>query len=415
MNSTLIFMFLILATFAACRFFSKFAESFIFLNSAIFAILGLALGSNMGFGILNQTILESTNLFIYFIIGLLSFTSGLKIDFKEFMKGHWFPSGLLSFVQLFFIFALMLLVFLLSLLITMTETPSWSGLLEFTTKNEFKEMLLLVLLISILSLFTSGLSHFFNHDHLKKHTPVFNATIKISSLMQGIAIIAASSTIFFIKLEHLADSEKFYSLVLRGFTVLLAPMLAILFAMFIGSMKNGPKIVLATLGGVLFASGSGLAIGHSIFILPFLMGLFLNIFFKESSNLAFRLKSFEYPAGIFIIMITGAHLAPIRPSIIFIAAIYIGLRLFFYLYLANAFLGPFMGRQHFGLPMSGRGFIAQGPFIVGMALLLNSNLPTMGNDLLVLALVSVICNEYFGSRFAKDLMIDCDELTPENK
>lgn len=406
-NSTLLFIMLLLFAFGASRFFGRYAEKISFLKNLVFCTLGVLIGPSLGFSILKHEALDTLGLLTHFILGLIAFNTGLKTFRYKSTPTFIRKVATDSFLQFFtigLIFAAIGFIY-----ISQTENIPLSNFQGIYHSSLFNQTILFAFTLGVMSLFTSGVSHFYEKKDIKLLAPVFSSISQFSTFFEIMALASITLTLFGINL-FISHSESFETVMIRLLYLLFAPILGALFVIFIGKENNDDRMTIATLGGVLFSTGIGIVLTDNYLFFPFLMGLTISKMFKNSELISNILSKIEDPTSILLIILFSASIQ--RPTLmtVGICFFFILLRYFYLLKFKDYIIGSEISRHNLSIKNFGRGFIAQDALLLGAAALMGEQLEQWANPLLFIAIVSIVMNEFLGAGSVKTLLIDSDEL-----
>jgi len=246
------------------------------------------------------------------------------------------------------------------------------------------------------------------NNEIRKDNIVFKIIENLAVALRGWGILFCSLILAFKYLASGTSNGGFYPWV--ALFTLSAPILALLFTIFIGKENDENRIMLATLGVVLFASGVGIFLGVGALAINLIMGIFTGILFSGKKKLNNILITLEAPAMAIILLIASAGMSKPSLWVLVVFLVYLLCRFVLIFGVLGLFSGAFFEDKSIRPYNFGRGLISQDAFSVALAFYLGEFLPNYKGQILFCALMSMIIFEYIGFRFSQNIIIDSDEV-----
>jgi hypothetical protein len=282
-----------------------------------FALLGLVLGPEIGFGVLGKAQLAALNPFLQGILGLVGFVLGLRA--RALFSGRRVAfAGMVAALGCCLSLAAVTVLLLMNSAVFHTATGAdrllfqrplgtyFGNVFELTVGVEHLQLSLgIATAVSVSSL---GLRAAGGAGNGGAVSNFLRANASASQLV-GIALLG-----LLLAASRATESGNRFSLSVGQWsvaTIAVGILCGVLFAMFIGREQDRMRIFLATVGLVTFASGVGEALGVSPMFVNLLAGVTVAGLSPHATALRDELHRLEQPLRIIVMVFVGAlWLAP---------------------------------------------------------------------------------------------------------
>lgn len=190
--------------------------------------------------------------------------------------------------------------------------------------------------------------------------------------------------------------------------LLLGGVCGLLFSFFIGREQNSQRLFLATVGGVIFASGAGTALQISPLFVNLIAGFTVALTSAHSERVREEIDRLTHPLFVMTMLLAGAMWRPPDSA---------WLWLFPVVFVLARWLARMLSLRVFGPPLIetppriGQGLLAQGTASIAVALDFSQRFPDFTPLVLSTVLVAALGNELFSHRALRALLIDTSDGT----
>lgn len=190
----------------------------------------------------------------------------------------------------------------------------------------------------------------------------------------------------------------------------LGALCGVLFSLFIGREQDPQRIFLASVGGVIFASGVGTALGISPLFVNLVAGLTVGLTSSHAPAVAREIDRLAHPLFVLTMLLGGAMWQPPGDAWLWLlTGVFVVGRLAAQTLFINLF-----GRALIETPPRvAQGLLAQGTASIALALDFSQQYPSFGPLVLSTVLGAALINEVFSHRALRALMLDLGEGRPE--
>ncbi|MDA8791784.1 hypothetical protein N9N67_00990 [Bacteriovoracaceae bacterium] len=403
-STSLIFTLIIILAFAASKLVNYFGRNSSFVKISVFFILGTLLGPNFNNALVSADGMSSLKILAYILGSSLSFWIGLKLLPSKTEKYlisktfiiYIFSSGLffMMFVSLFFIVG--------------RKYFGINSIEDFYQSRYYY----LILFLSFVFPYSSGLIHFFTTKDVKSSGVVFPFINQVNNALQFWVIIALGLLTFSTQLfSGFTDHQVTSTHAIVTLSMLaIGPLLGFLLTQFIGKSNQENRIILATLGGVFFAAGLGFHLGCGVLLINVLMGIMVSKLYKDADKLAKIIQAQRQPILAIVLVVASSNISIPSFEIIGLAALFITLRFAFIQFLLAKQITLFFFKTPNHFQFLGRGVLAQDTVIVVLAMMIGEYYPEISSEIIFISLINLLFFEIVGLNKARAMLIDCDEL-----
>lgn len=312
MSITVLLVLIIVLAFLIGGVVERWLPKIVSRSGIEYALLGILLGEQAGFGVLGTTELLTLDPFLQMILGLVGFILGLR-GRDLFQQRGMAVAGLIASVGCFASVAVFIALLLMNSAVFTpaagaADTLLYSRQLGVWFDNTFaltlseqhvRASLGLAAAVSVSSL---GVSAMTNH----KEGAVTRFLKASASASQVVGILALG---LLLAAARAVDDENRFSLSIWEWTIAATAFGLIcgaLFVLFIGREQDRMRIFLATVGLVTFASGTGVALGVSPMFINLIAGMTVAAASSHALTLHTELRRLERPLRIIVMVFVGA-------------------------------------------------------------------------------------------------------------
>ncbi len=415
-NPTLVLVALIVFAFAISRLLHRYAERVALVSGIEYAVVGVLIGPLMPFGLLTEETLESLDLLVTLLLGLIGFMVGLHARealrrFEHFLAGS--VAGLLVSLTVAVV-TLGLLQWLqpeyLADPTPLFEFPVWTDGVRLYELWASEEALWLALTLGAAAAIASSTAIEAAADRWRAEGPPVNLLRDLASAGQVMAIL-----LFGLALagDRAVEAAGGYGLSLIEWAMLTGAAGAItglLFTIFIGGAEDDLRLYLATLGVVIFAAGIGAALGVSPLFVNLVAGLTVAATSSHGDRLRNNLDRLRRPASILLLVFAGIAWRPVSGWMWLIPAAYLLTRVGTRLVASRFAVSTFVHGVEFR--KVGGGLIGQGSLAAAIALSYAQGHPQRGHIVLTAVLVPMLITDLFAVRTLRRVLANAGAIRP---
>lgn len=203
-------------------------------------------------------------------------------------------------------------------------------------------------------------------------------------------------------LRELTTLEWWVATVAVGFVC------GLLFVTFIGDEESPPRVFLATVGTVIFATGMAAAMGISPLLVNLVVGATVGGFSRHAAALQRVIEGLHHPAYVLLLILVGALWTPPPALLWALIPIYLLLR----------WAGLHVGTRAasaaaeipLGSPRFGEGLLAQGAFALAIATNYLQLVPEDGSALVTVAVAAILAEDLVADRLLRRVLADAEEV-----
>jgi len=417
MSLTLLLVTLVTFAFAAGHWLTRYASRVVALGGAEYILVGLLLGPHMPWTLLSAEAIARLHPLIYLLLGLAGFTLGLRAR----RAASSADLALGAVVACLGVFGASTGVFLFVLSRWM---PGSAGtgfylqqpLLRFGSK-------VLEIWVSSDQLWVAvGLgaaATVASSSAIRSLRRQRYAAGKVSDLVTSCANVSEMVGVVALGLllasTRASGSTTGASLTIVEWsvsTVALGVVCGVLFGLFIGRESDSPRLFLATVGLVTFASGVGSALGVSPLFTNLLAGITVSMMSPHSQSLMNELQRLNHPLFVLLMIFAGTMWSPVTGVLWWMPVAYVvtrALALRIFLRFADRVV---LAQPTFALRL-GNSLLGQGSLAVAIGV----NLALRGSEhadiVLSTVLIGVLCSDLFSLRCLRSVLADAGELSSE--
>lgn len=190
-----------------------------------------------------------------------------------------------------------------------------------------------------------------------------------------------------------------------GLAIMLGAGSGVLFSLFIGPERDAKRVFLAALGGVIFATGAGTALGVSPLFVNLVVGLTVALTSPHAPEVRREIDRLSHPLFVLTMILAGAMWQPVSGLLWLLPVVYVVVRVL----ARGLFLGLFGSALLSLPPRISQGLLAQGTAAVAIAVDFAQRVPELSALVLSTVLVGALCSELFSHRALSALLQDVSE------
>lgn len=406
MTSTTTLTILLVFSFMIGRFLRRFETPHFVFSGMIYLLFGLFVGSYMGLGLLNESLLYKLEPMRDFMTGVAGFLLGLRARYL-FRNKKIFFSGLLtaSFVFTLLVFALFLVSqfavdFTDSKEILNTALPL--PFLSFFSKSQLWFSFGVAATACSASLLSLGMISKFQ----KNSSEVTRALSILAPSLQFFAVSFLGICLAFARSDFSAEALDISKGQWIVATLCSGLLCGLIFSLFIGKQSNQNRVMLAALGAIIFASGIGTILNVSSMFVCFLTGVTISLFSTYAEILKKNLIRLEEPIFVLLLILGGATWQPQIDRAWLLPALYFLIRGAVLSSLTHVFYKNMTKRK---LSRLGQGLLGQDLIAVAIALSLAKAFPELSQLFLTTILGSIFLNDIVANPLLKKVILDNEQ------
>ena len=418
MTSTTILTVLLVFGFLIGRFLRRFETPHFVFSGMIYLLVGLLIGSYLGFGILTEELLYKLEPLTDLMTGIAGFLLGLRVRVLLANK-RCFIGGTVSGLITFFLTALLFFMFspfpigfepgtlnLMGVGEALEKLGANSSFIDFfgnINRQQFWFSLGVGATACSASLLSLGMISKFNQTQ----TEITRALSILAPAGQMIAVFLLGLCLSLARADVSASSLNISLMQWVLATVTSGLICGLLFSLFIGKQSNENRIMLAALGAIIFASGIGALLSVSSMFVCFITGATISLFSSYAEFLKENLVRVEEPIFVLLLVIGGATWQPHLDRVWLLPLLYFTIRAFSFTWFYEAIHQKLTKRK---LPRLGQGLFGQDLIAVAIALSLSKEFPNLAQLFLTTILGGIFLNDFVANPLLKKVILDNEQM-----
>jgi len=415
-NPTLVLVSLIVFAFVISRLLHRYAERVALVSGIEYAVVGVLIGPLMPWDLVTAETLQSLDLLVTLLLGLLGFMVGLRARealsrFEDFLAGS--VSALLV--------ALSVSVVTLTLIqwvqpihfqdpAPLLDIPVWTDGVRLYGLWASKDAVWLALSLGAAAAIASTTAIESAVERWRAEGPPVNLLRDMAIAGQVMAIL-----LFGLALagDRAVEAAGGYGLSLVEWALLTAAAGAItgmMFTIFIGGAEDDLRLYLAAIGVVIFAAGIGAALGVSPLFVNLIAGLTVAATSAHGQRLRLNLDRMGRPIAILLLVFAGIAWRPVTGWLWLIPAAYLVTRVGARLLASRFAVSTFVHGTEFR--RVGGGLIGQGSLAAAIALSYAQGHPDRGHIMLTAVLVPMVLTDLFAVRTLRRVLANAGAIRP---
>lgn len=414
MSTTVLFVGVVVFAFVAGRVLERFTAKAFALAGVEYLVLGVLLGPVLG--VLGRDVMQSLDLFVSTVLGVLGFLVGLEIrqiraSMESLLAGLGASAavvlgvaaattGLYQWLDPELSYAAPLVAEPLTAthgsLVSLWITPEalWIGLTvgaaagtcsmvlvdtalrRFSVSAERAALLrTMTTMAQVLSVFAFGLA-------------MAGSRATTTSMAMGLTIVEWATI----------------TILSGGFT-------GLLFSVFLGREDDRLRLSVAAVGVIVFAAGVGAALGVSPLFANLFAGLTLALTSTHAERLDDALRPLRFPTTVLVLLLAGATWVPTSGAYWLLLPSYVLLRTLARLAFSRVAVSTFTGDDEAARGI-GRGLLGQGVLASAISLAFAQRFPELAAPVTSTILGGVLLTDLFAQRSLRRYLADVGEIDP---
>lgn len=410
MNATLLLVLLVVFSFAISRLLSRYASKYFVVSGVEYLLLGIILGPIVSPTVLTSEALDKFAPLIDLLLGLVGFLLGLRAR-SSLRPANVALGGALSSLALI----AMVAAATLALLETLAPDPDALRyqLFAFVVGDTivFAEAgsgnVSLALAIGCAAAVSSPVLIAQSASLHRARGPTLDTLLGYAMVGQLVAIAVFGVTLAWARAAESADIFRIPIGLWAAVTVAAGILIGLLFNLFIGRDRDEMKIYVAALGTVIFAAGTGSALGVSPLVVNLIAGVVVSFTSRHASRLEVTLTPIRHPILVLLRLFAGALWVPIAGLLWLLPPVYVACR-----FLARWFTtwaSAWLVRKIPRVPRLGFGLVGQGGLAVAIAVSYAQRFPENGPIALTTILGGILLSDLWSYRAVRRILADAGE------
>ncbi len=419
MSTTVLFVGVVVFAFVAGRFIDRFAAKLLLLSGMEYLALGLLLGPISPIGPISEETLQALDLFVSTVLGVIGFLVGLGArrgrGGTEFtLAGLASAAGVVVTVGLLTTGVLQILDPALleaepllaqpvqvsgDLLISFWLSPDglWGGLTIGAAAAACSA-----------SLIDVAIGRF---SVSPKRTRLLRTMASSAQLLAAFAFGMAMAG------HRAAEAASDLGLTLTEWsviTVVAGAATGILFSVFLGREDDPMRMLVATIGVVVFAAGVGAGLGVSPLFVNVMAGLTVAFTSPHASRLHRALDPLRFPTTVLILLLAGATWVPAKPMVWLVVPAYAVVRILLRSGFTRLAVATFVPEGSLGVGL-GRGMVGQGVLAAAIAVAFSQRFPDLTPTVGTIILGGLVISDVLAMRSLRRYLADVGEIQVANQ
>lgn len=410
MNATLLLVLLVVFSFAISRLLSRYASKYFVVSGVEYLLLGIILGPLVPPTVLTSEALDKFAPLIDLLLGLVGFLLGLRAR-SSLRPANVAIGGAFSSLALI----AMVAAATLALLEALAPDPDALRyqLFSFVVGDTmvFAEAgsgnVSLALTIACAAAVSSPVLIAQSATLHRARGPTLDTLLGYGMVGQLVAIAVFGVTLAWARAAESADIFRIPIGLWAAVTVAAGILIGLLFNLFIGRDRDEMKIYVAALGTVIFAAGTGSALGVSPLVVNLIAGVVVSFTSRHASRLEVTLTPVRHPILVLLRLFAGALWVPISGLLWFLPPVYVASR-----FLARWFTtwaSTWLFRKIPRVPRLGFGLVGQGGLAVAIAVSYTQRFPEQGPLALTTILGGILLSDLWSYRAVRRILADAGE------
>ncbi len=417
MNSTLVLVVaLIVFAFVVSRLLHRYAERVAMVSGIEYVVVGVLIGPLAPHGLTSAETLESVDLLITLLLGLLGFMVGLHAR-EALRRFEQFLAGALSALAVCAVVTVACLGLVQWLVPAYLADPSPVIVIPvFADETHLyqlwaaDEALWMALTLGAAAAVASSTAIAAAANRWQAEGPPVVLLKDLAAAGQVLAVFVFGLALAGDRAVEAADG---YGLSLVEWALVISvagAVTGLLFTIFIGGAEDDLRLYVATIGVVIFATGIGDALGVSPLFVNLVTGLTVASTSAHSARLRKNLDQLKHPTTILLLVFAGMSWTPVSGWLWSIPVVYLLLRLGTRLVATHWAVATFTNGVEFR--RVGGGLLGQGALAAAIALSYAKDHPQTGGLVLSAVLVPMLVSDLFAVRTLRRVLANAGAIRP---
>ncbi len=419
MSTTVLFVGVVVFAFVAGRFIDRFAAKLLLLSGMEYLALGILLGPLSPVGPLTEQTLVELDLFVSTVLGVIGFLVGLGArrgrGGTEFtLAGLASAAGVVITVGLIMTGALQLLdpsLLEMDPLIAEPVQVSGNRLISFWLSPDGLWGGLTIGAAAAAcsaSLIEVAVDRF---SVSPKRTRLLRTMASSAQLLSAFAFGMAMAG------HRAAEAASDLGLTLTEWSVITVAagcFTGLLFSVFLGREDDPMRMLVATVGVVVFAAGVGSALGVSPLFVNVMAGLTVAFTSPHATRLYRALDPLRFPTTVLILLLAGATWIPAGPAVWIVVPLYAVARIVLRRIFTRVSVATFVPEGSLGQGL-GRGMVGQGVLAAAIAVAFAQRFPDLTPTVGTIILGGLVISDVLAMRALRRYLADVGEIQVANQ
>lgn len=419
MSTTVLFVGVVVFAFVAGRFIDRFAAKLLLFSGMEYLALGILLGPMSPIGPLNEETLAALDLFVSTVLGVVGFLVGLGArrgrGGTEFtLAGLASAAGVVISIGLLTTGALQVLdPHLLDLDPLIEEPVQVSGdyLISFWLSPDGLWGGLTIGAAAAAcsaSLMDVAIDRF---NVSPKRTRLLRTMASSAQLLAAFAFGMAMAG------HRAAEATAGLGLTLTEWSVITVAagcFTGLLFSVFLGREDDPMRMLVATIGVVVFAAGVGAGLGVSPLFVNVIAGLTVAFTSPHANRLHRALDPVRFPTTVLVLLLAGATWIPASPAVWVVVPLYAICRVFLRRFFTRIAVSTFVNEGSLGVGL-GRGMMGQGVLAAAIAVAFSQRFPDLTPTVGSIILGGLVISDVLAMRALRRYLADVGEIQVANQ
>ena len=413
MNTTLTLVAIVVFSFVVGRVFSRYASRLLAFTGVEYLLAGVLLGPHVPPRVLSQDVLDSLELLLSMVLGILGFTIGLALRRIR----HGMEIGLAGVASAL---GVALLVGAASLLAFQVGFPGFleveAPLAQIPLAYEFDRLWSVWIAADALwmALTIGAAAAVASPTLIRLAGSALSARPERIELLGGLATAAQATAVvvFGLAMAGTRTEDVSGQLTLTEWglvTVAAGTICGLLFSVFIGREDDAMRINVATVGAVTFASGIGAALGVSPLLVNLVAGAIVSATSPSAERLEATLGPLLTPANVLVLLIGGAMWQPVSGWLWLLPLGYAALRILARRSMSRIAVWTFVPESGLAVGV-GRGLLSHGALACAIAVSFSQRFPAYAGAVLTTVIGGMLLTDFFSVRVLRTYLADMGDL-----
>ncbi|MCB9569031.1 MAG: hypothetical protein H6710_17755 [Myxococcales bacterium] len=413
MNETLLLVVLVAFSFAISRLLSRYASKYFVASGIEYLLLGIILGSKGPAKVLSLETLGKFAPLINLLLGLVGFLLGLRAR-SSLRPANVAIGGIVSSLALIAIVAaatLGLLEFFVEPAADVTRLQIFRIPLDSAGLSLYAEAsaehLWLSLAIGCAAAVSSPVLIAQAASLHRARGPTLSTLLGYGMVGQLVAIAVFGGTLAWARAADSADVFGLPIAIWAAVTTGAGILIGLLFNLFIGRERDEMRIYVAALGVVIFAAGTGAALGVSPLVVNLIAGIVVSFTSRHASRLEVTLMPIRHPILVLLRLFAGALWLPVTGLLWLVPPVYVIVRIIGRWF--TTWASAWMVRRIPRVPRLGLGLVGQGGLAVAIAVSFAQRFPEQAPVALTTILGGIILSDFWSYWAVRRILADAGE------
>ncbi len=416
MNTTLIFVAIVVFSFALGNFITRFASRYVVLSGAEYLVVGLLLGPHVGLDVVGQAQLGMLEPVVSLLLGLAGFLVGIRAK-NVLVDPERTALGFASALATVLVFAAAFLPILDRTIAPKQRGPGFEVNETLFTIGGYAFEVYFTSENLWLSLALGAAACVATANWVDSFKRTFNANGPVTTLIECSAhasqIVAVLVLGFVLATMRATSQENPWGLSIAEWDMAAVGgsiVCGLLFSLFIGHEQGTSKVFVASVGLVTFAAGAGSALGISPLFVNLIAGLTVAFTSSHAKRLHEELDRLQHPLLVLMMIFAGARWVPPDDVWLWALPVFYATLRYIVRRAATRALAAASGDASLRVPKLGDGLMGQGTLAIAIAIELSIRFPGHASLVLTTVLFGTLLNDLWSRGALRSLLAEAGEL-----